>query len=53
MNVSKPNNSAMVEFRVSALKDIIDIIIPHFYNYPLITKKSSDYIIFKQIAYVK
>ena len=48
--VSKPNNRAMVEFRVSTLNDIINIIIPHFDNYPLITKKSSDYIIFKQIA---
>ena len=48
--VSKPNKTSMVEFRVSTLKDIINIIIPHFYNYPLITKKSSDYILFKQIA---
>lgn len=40
----------MVEFRVSTLKDIINIIIPHFDNYPLITKKSSDYILFKQVA---
>jgi hypothetical protein len=40
----------MVEFRVSTLNDIINIIIPHFDNYPLITKKSSDYILFKQIA---
>ena len=48
--VSKPNNRAMVEFRVSTLNDIINIIIPHFDNYPLITKKSSDYFLFKQIA---
>jgi hypothetical protein len=40
----------MVEFRVSTLNDIINIIIPHFDNYPLITKKSLDYILFKQIA---
>lgn len=48
--ISKPNNRAMVEFRVSTLNDIINIIIPHFDNYPLITKKSSDYFLFKQIA---
>lgn len=48
--VSKPNNTSMVEFRVSTLKDIINIIIRHFDNYPLITKKSSDYILFKQVA---
>jgi hypothetical protein len=33
-SVSKPNNTSMVEFRVSALKDIINIVIPHFDNYP-------------------
>ena len=62
--VSKPNKTSMVEFRISTLKDIINIIMilrccaaaqlrscaTHFYNYPLITKKSSDYILFKQIA---
>lgn len=48
--VSKPNNRATVEFRVSTLNDIINIIIPHFDNYPLITKKASDYFLFKQIA---
>jgi len=44
--VSKPNNSSMVEFRVSTLKDLINIILPHFENYPLITQKLSDYILF-------
>lgn len=48
--MSKPNNSRTVEFRVSTLNDIINKIIPHFDNYPLITQKFSDYIIFKQIA---
>ena len=48
--VSKPNNSSMVEFRLSTLKDIINIILPHFDNYPLITKKLYDYILFKQVA---
>ena len=48
--VSKPNNTSRVEFRVSTLKDIINIIIPHFYNNPLITIKSSDYIFNKQVA---
>ena len=48
--VSKPNNTYTVEFRISTLKDIINIIIPYFDNYPLITKESSDYILFKQVA---
>lgn len=38
--VSKPNNRATVEFRVSTLNDIINIIIPHFDNYPLASPPS-------------
>lgn len=37
--VSKLNNTSSVEFRVSTLKDLVDVILPHFDNYPLITKK--------------
>lgn len=48
--VSKPNNTSTVEFRVSTLKDLVDVILPHFDNYPLITKKHSDYLLFKQIV---
>lgn len=48
--VSNTNNRGTVEFRVSILNDIINKIIPYFDNYPLITQKSYDYIIFKQIA---
>ena len=47
--ISKPNNSSTVEFRVSTLKDIVNVIIPHFDKYPLITKKYYDYILFKQV----
>lgn len=48
--ISKPNNRSTVEFRVSTLKDINNIIIPHFDNYPLITKKLYDYNFFKKVA---
>lgn len=48
--VSNPNNASTVEFRVSTLKDIINVIIPHFDSYPLITQKFSDYILFKQVV---
>jgi len=48
--LSKLNNSSTVEFRVSTLKDLVDVILPHFDNYPLITKKHSDYLLFKQIV---
>jgi hypothetical protein len=30
-HVSKPNNSSMVEFRVNTVKDLVDVIIPHFF----------------------
>ena len=50
MNVSKPNRNSTVEFRVSTLKDLVYVILPHFGNYPLITKKHSDYLLFKQIV---
>jgi hypothetical protein len=46
-HVSKPNNYSMVEFRVSTVKDLVDVIIPHFDNYPLNTKKYLDYLLFK------
>jgi hypothetical protein len=47
--VSKPNKASTVEFRVSTLKDLVYIIIPHFDKYPLISKKGIDYLLFKQI----
>jgi NADH:ubiquinone oxidoreductase subunit K len=49
--VSKPNNYSMVEFRVSTVKDLVDVIIPHFDNYPLNTKKYLDYLLFKKIVF--
>ena len=48
--VSKPNNTSTVEFRVTTIKEIVNVIIPHFNNYPLITQKYSDYVLFKQIV---
>jgi hypothetical protein len=51
--ISKLNNTsaqASVEFRISTIKDIVGVILPHFDKYPLITKKYSDYLLFKQIV---
>lgn len=47
--ISNPNKNTAVEFRVSTINDIANVIIPHFDNYPLLTKKYSDYILFKKI----
>ena len=38
----------VVSFRVSSLPDLINIIIPHFISYPLLTQKGADFILFKQ-----
>lgn len=35
---------------VSSPKDLIHTIIPHFDNYPLMTKKRSDYELFKRVV---
>ena len=37
---------------VSSLEQICRVIIPHFDNYPLITQKKSDYLLFKQAVQV-
>ena len=50
--VSKPNQNSMVEFRVSSINQIVDVIIPHFDKYPLLTNKNSDYLLFKQIVLI-
>ena len=37
-------------YRVDKLKDIFEVIIPHFDKYPLATQKLADYMLFKEIA---
>ena len=37
-----------VVYSVQSLRDIINVIIPHFDQYPLITQKRADYLLFKQ-----
>ena len=39
-----------IMYRVRKLDDITNIIIPHFDRFPLISKKQSDYILFKNIV---
>jgi hypothetical protein len=34
---------------VTSIKELKDIIIPHFDKYPLLTKKHADFLLFKQI----
>ncbi len=41
------------KFTVEKLSDIVDIVIPHFEAYPLLTKKFADFELFKQIVLIK
>ena len=45
--VCYPNKNLIVEFRVSTEKKLTNVFIPHFDNYPLLTKKYFDYVFFK------
>jgi len=48
--VSKPNKTSAVEFRVTTLKDLANVIIFHSDNHPLTTKKHSHYLLLKKIV---
>lgn len=41
-----------VNYSVTSLKDLIDVIIPHFDAYPLLTQKNADYLLFKKVVYL-
>jgi intein-encoded DNA endonuclease-like protein len=45
--INKKDNYAT--YSVKSLKDIINVIIPHFDKYPLLTQKHSDFLLFKSI----
>jgi hypothetical protein len=40
----------VVLLRVSYLKDLVNVIIPHFDKYPLISQKRADFELFKRIV---
>jgi len=46
--ISERKNRNAVVYSVQSYRDIINVIIPHFDKYPLITQKKADYILFKQ-----
>jgi hypothetical protein len=45
-NIHLGNNNS-VSYYVNNTQDLINVIIPHFDEYPLITKKRADYLLFK------
>ena len=47
MNKDKNNNV----YTRTKIDNLISIVIKHFYNYPLLTKKRSDYLLFKSSVF--
>lgn len=47
ISISKSDNSAT--YSVSSSKDLTNIIIPHFNEYPLLTQKKADFLLFKSV----
>jgi len=45
-NISIGNNNS-VTYYVSSVNDLINVIIPHFDKFPLITQKRADFLLFK------
>ena len=44
------NNKNICVYRVNKLNDLVKVIIPHFYNYALITKKYSDFVLWSKVV---
>ena len=43
-------NNRVADYHVNSIKDLTNIIIPHFDKYPLITQKRADFELFKQVV---
>ena len=37
-------------FRIKSVKDLAQYVIPHFEEYPLLTQKRADFLLFKQVV---
>lgn len=49
----KKNTTQMAQFSVRSLVDLVSKVIPFFDNYPLITQKKADYLLFKEVILMK
>lgn len=45
-------SNSLAMFRVSKIDELINVIIPHFDKYPLLTQKKADFLLFKQAVEV-
>lgn len=48
--ISEYESSNKVVYSVQSLRDIVNVIIPHFDKYPLITQKHADYLLFRNVV---
>ena len=49
-SINSRNNKNICVYRVNKLNDLVKVIIPHFYNYALITKKYSDFVLWSKVV---
>jgi len=49
-NIYKMKNNKALLYQVRNLNEITKVILPHFENYPLITQKQNDFLLFKEIV---
>jgi len=49
-SVTSRINKNICVYRVTKIEDLINIIIPHFFKYPLLTQKYSDFILFTKVV---
>lgn len=47
-NINEYENLNKIVYSVQSFRDLANVIIPHFDQYPLITQKKADYLLFKQ-----
>ena len=50
--VGERDDRNLAYFSVQSARAIANVIIPHFYKYPLITQKRGDYLLFRQAVYL-
>ena len=48
--INEDRASKAWKYSVNNIRDLLNIIIPHFVNYPLLSQKSADFYLFMQIV---
>jgi hypothetical protein len=49
-SITSRKNRNLCVYRVTKIEDLMKTIIPHFYSYPLLTLKYSDYILWSKVV---